>query len=155
MKTITISNSLYGALWSCAKEDDQSEEDILRRLLAADKARPNAKFFGEMVQLPASVSTQDGGKGYYDRRFGVYFPPGFEVFRTYKGKDFRAYVSDGKWQLEGHMVPLDTLSALSAKIGAQTENAWMGWRYKAKDGSQPFISELRDPSKIVPRGKSD
>ena len=145
MKTIEVSNALYGAIWSRATEDDRSEEDILRRLLQ-EADHP------VMVEPPGSSLFDE--PGFLDARFGVRFKQGFKIFRTYKGKDYSAVASGGRWHLEGDLRPHESLAALSAAIGAGTENAWFGWRYiNPATNKAEFISALRNPDLIQSRSK--
>lgn len=145
MKTIEISNALFGALWARATEDDKSEEDILRRLLSFPSP-------DQLVAMPGPSGLPDG---FIDGRSGVKFPQGFQVFRVYKGQRYSARASNGKWDLEGHAKPYDSLAALSVAIGAKTESAWSNWRYMAKDGMPHIISDLRDKSVIRERSKKE
>jgi hypothetical protein len=145
MRKIEITNGTYALVWALAIEQDQSEEDILRRVLAEAGVRRNA-LIGAAQEEHAHEPD-----GFVDQRFGVYFKPGFCVFRTYKGQNHRASVIKGKWYLDQDPTAYTSLSALSAAIGAHTENAWVGWRYIAEDGKQHLISDLRDPSIIRTR----
>jgi hypothetical protein len=147
MKTIEISNSLYGAIWSRATEDDKTEEDILTRLLGE-----TASAVPRTTKPSLNFSPREREQiGFIDKRFGIKFPQGLRIFRTYKGQDYRATASNGRWDLEGHMVAFDSLNALSAAVGAKTENAWFGWRYIGEDGLAHFVDELRQPKGVKPR----
>jgi hypothetical protein len=132
MKSISISNSLFAALWARATEDDSTEEDILRRLLSVPSPEPHRE--------PKS-SKQAGGL--LDTRSGVTFPEGFKVFRNYKGTRYEAVVQDGQWYLSGNDEPIKSLNALSAAIGATTESAWNGWRFE-RDGEVHPVNVLRE-----------
>jgi hypothetical protein len=59
---------------------------------------------------------------YRDPRYGR-FPEGFEISRTYLGKDYQAKATAGCWLLiqTGDLYP--SLNELSRAIGAKTENA--------------------------------
>jgi hypothetical protein len=144
VKTITVSNALYGAIWLRATEDDKSEEDILGRLLQSTERSPS-RITESIVESPRNQP------GFFDVRSGVRFPQGFRIYRTFKGEDYTATASDGQWSLSGHLTPYDSVAALSAAIGAPTENAWFGWRYDGKDGKPQFINELRSPDVIKRR----
>jgi len=133
---VQISNALYGAIWGKATEQDDSVEDILRRLLG----------------LPKGPS-ESPGIGFYDRRNSVRFAEGFKIFRNYKGIDHFAIAHSGRWYLDGKSRPYSSLAALSEEIGAKTENAWFGWRYEDEDGKVYFISNLRDPKLIRERAR--
>lgn len=141
MKTISISNAAYGRLWMAATEDEESEEDIILRLL--DMA-------GNLDAANTALSQRTEPVGFVDSRFGVRFPENFEIFRNYKGTDYRARASGGKWHLDGHNQLFESLSALSSAIGAQTENAWLGWKY-IDDGKIRAIANMRPPSSVKTR----
>lgn len=143
MKTISISNTLYGLLWAHSVESDKSEEDILRRLLTLHH---KSAAIQPTIQAP-----MESTPGFTDSRSGTVFPQGFKIFRTYKGKRYSATASQGKWDLEGHLIAYGSLSALSAAVGAKTENAWLGWKFE-RDGVARLINELRDPASIQQRG---
>lgn len=133
VRTIQLSDATYAALWAKWQEGDEGEEGVLRRLLGVKKAVPN--------QRPPN------GGGYRDARSGMHFPEGFEIFRTFKGKEYRAVVEEGLWFNKTLNRAASSLNQLSAKIGAPTENAWYGWYFKDGDKDR-LINELRDP-KIV------
>jgi len=132
MKSISISNSLFAAIWARATEDDSSEEDILRRLLSV----PSPETRKETGNSKHSA-------GLVDTRSGVTFPEGFKVFRNYKGTRYEAVVQDGQWYLNGNDEPVKSLNALSAAIGATTESAWKGWRFE-RDGEVHSVNVLRE-----------
>ncbi len=134
MRTIQVSEGTYAAIWSKWQEGDGSEEDIIRRYFL-----PGHKTSA----LPKELN----GKGFRDDRYGVEFPEGFEIFRTYKGREYRATVKDGLWYRADINRVVASLNALSAQIGARTENAWMGWHYKDGERTRP-IADLRDQSRV-------
>jgi hypothetical protein len=148
MKILSVSNALYGTIWSHATEQDKSEEDILWRLLQIH-AQPQPAPVPAKTFFPAEREQV----GYIDPRFGVRFPQGFKIFRTYKGSDYKATASNGRWDLEGHLTPFESLAALSAFIGAKTENAWMGWRFIDEAGEAHFVDDLRNPDAVKQRKK--
>jgi hypothetical protein len=152
MKTIQVSNPLYGAIWSRSVEGDKSEEDILRRLLGlpsmiSPSAAPLAAAPQPPPPPPPSSTPAESSKGFVDRRNNLLFPNGFRIFRNFKGQDHEARVVNGKWQLDGGD-SYDSINALSRAIGAETESAWHGWRYKKQDGTEPLINDLRKPELI-------
>jgi hypothetical protein len=55
---------------------------------------------------------------------------------------------NGQWHLDGFPAPYDSLAALSGAIGAKTENAWTGWRYRDQEGGEHFIDDLRAPGSV-------
>ena len=73
-----------------------------------------------------------------------YIKRGFEIFRTYKRKEYRATAQDGNW------LRLDTgdfyasLNQLNASITAGNENVWNGnWKFRGEDDTIKPISALR------------
>jgi hypothetical protein len=81
----------------------------------------------------------------------VKIPHGFEIYRTYKGKEYRAQAIQGFWFWNGTGYP--TLNELSSAIGISHENAWASWFYDEKGRRYP-VSNLREASKIIRRGRS-
>src|SRR4051812_31898886 len=138
MRHVQISTEVFAAIWKAQQEGEASEDAILRRLLNVSSTTKSRK-------------AGDGGVGYRDPRYGVEFPEGFEIFRTYLGKDCRAKAVAGSWLLmnTGDMYP--SLNELSRGIGAKTENAWLNWFYLDERGKRAHVSALRNNAKIVRR----
>jgi hypothetical protein len=139
VRTIQVTTDVFAAIWKDQISGEQTENDILARKfgLAAKRAPKTGK----------------GGQGFRDQRYGVEFAEGFEIFRTYLGKDYRAVATAGCWKLKetGDMYP--SLNELSRAIGAKTENAWVNWFYVDENGDRAQLSVLRDHNKIVRRKK--
>lgn len=134
MRTIQVSDPTYAALWAAWREGDDGEEGVIRRLLG--------------VETKTSSAASSSAKGYRDPRYGVEFPVGFEIFRTYKGRHFRAVVKEnGLFHNTTTNRTATSLNQLSGHIGAPTENAWLGWQYLDGDKTRP-IADLRDQSKV-------
>jgi len=133
MRAIQISDGTYAALWSKWRDGDDGEEGVIRRLLglSSDRAPPKAKT---------------GKVGYRDNRYGVEFPEGFGIFRTFKGQIRKAVAQDGGWMADNNRFA-SSLNMLSKHIGAPTENAWLGWQYRDGERVRP-IADLRDPAKV-------
>jgi hypothetical protein len=140
MRTIQISTEVFAAIWKARREGEPSEDAILTRLLKVETGR--------------ETSGQHRDIGYRDPRYGVEFPEGFEIFRSYLGKDRRARAVGGNWtELEtGKRYP--SLNELSRGIGAKTENAWINWFYLDERGNRSPVSVRRDASKIIRRKRS-
>ena len=139
MRSIQVSTDVFAAIWAARMEGEDTEEAILRRLLGV-KAVSKA-------QRDIVVTT-----GFVDPRFNVVIPPGFEIFRTYLGKDYSARAIGGLWILSETGVGYATLNELSNAIGASKENAWAAWFWM--DGKvRRAVSDLRDPARIVSRSK--
>ena len=133
-RTITVSTDVFAAIWAKRQEGEDSEDDILRRIFGIAKSEKDTE--------PRQALTGSGGC--LDRRNNVHFPQGFEIFRIYKRKDYRAIAQDGSWlRLDtGNLYP--TLNQLNASIAAGTENVWNGnWKFKDKDGMIHSIDTLR------------
>jgi hypothetical protein len=137
LRTLHISTDVFAAIWSARKDGEQTEDAILRRIL---KVAPGTK-----TERDLHVTV-----GFHDPRFGVKLEPGFEIFRTYLGKEYRAQAIQGFWVLSSTGMGYPSLNELSNAIGAKKENAWGAWFY-LENGKRKPISDLRDPSKIVHR----
>jgi hypothetical protein len=139
MRSIQVSTEVFAAIWKAQQDGEATENAILARLL---KVTPKA-----------SKSVKEG-VGFRDARYGVEFAGGFEIFRTYLGKEHRAKAVAGCWMLQetGDMYP--SLNELSRAIGAKTENAWVNWFYVDENGDRAPVSVLRDHSKIIRRKRA-
>lgn len=148
MKTISIPNSVYAAIWARATEDDETEADILRRVLGISQSPAHQGMRPPMASPPPTTTDKAiSRRDIVDGRSGVIFPEGFRIFRVYKGKPHEAVVREGHWHLDGSSEPIRSLNILSAAIGAKTENAWTGWRFE-RDGEIDLIDALRDRKSI-------
>jgi len=135
MRPIQVSTDVYAAIWAARKTGEDSEDEILRRklgLAASSKAPQPAP------SAPPKI-------GYSEPRFGVTVPEGFEIFRTYKGTEYRATATDGKWLLKNTGDTYATLNQLSAAIGG-IENAWHRWYFRDENGRRELVDKLRVPS---------
>lgn len=140
MRTIVISTDTFAAIWSHRGPGEETEEAILRRILGIESSAPDETH----------PSSQTRG-GFDDGRNGVHFPEGFEIFRTYKGKEYRAQATGGKWLLVNDGVRYRSLHKLSSAVVTGNENSWNNWKYRLPDGGEAFIRTLRDETKIVRR----
>lgn len=129
-KSIDVSTEIFARIWALRLPGEETEDDILRRLLPAR---------GESQLAEKSQARF----GFHDDRHGVSFEEGFEVFRTYRGKTFRARATGGVWKLEGRAAGLRSLNQLSRTIGAKTENAWQNWTYLNSQGLKRPLSDFR------------
>lgn len=136
MRAINVSTDVFASIWALRDPGEETEDVILRRVLATSgKAVPQA--------LAAEI-------GFHDPRFGVSFPSGFEIFRSYLGGSFRARAVSGRWTLpDGREA--NSLNELSRLIGAKTENAWANWFWLDEKGQRRAVSELRDPVRVPSR----
>lgn len=129
-RSIPVSMDLFAAIWRAQQPGEASEEEILRRILG--------------VSSTAAVSPSPPTKiGFSDPRFGIGLPEGFEIFRVYKGAEYRARAVDGKWLLTntGEMHP--SLNKLSRAVSGNVENAWNNWYYLDKNGKRQLVTSLR------------
>lgn len=136
----------FAAIWADRRTGENSEDAIIGRKFNVEAALPDA----DDAFSPAERRPSPSGIGYYDRRFGVPFAEGFEIFRHYKGTDYSAKATSGAWLFmnTGDLYP--SLNGLSKAIGAH-KDAWHGWRYRDEDGKVHPIADLRDESKITKR----
>lgn len=139
MRTIQVSLDVFAKIWALRAHGEDSEDAILRRILLGVAPTFNDK----------RRKAESGG--FVASRFGVRFPEGFEIFRNFKGRDFRARASGGRWQLIGDPRSFKSLSDLSKAVGAQIENVWMNWFFLDGANVRRPISILRDPKLISKR----
>jgi hypothetical protein len=132
MRSIQVSADLYAAIWKRQEPGEISEEEILRRVLGCTPS----KLQSGGAQMP------DATIGIFDRRNNVKFPAGFEVFRIYKGKQYRAHARGGLWYREDTGEAFPSLNQLSDSIGA-SEDAWQGWLYRDDTGHVSKVHSLR------------
>lgn len=133
-RTIPVSTDVFAAIWATRQEGEDTEDDILSRILGIAKSDKDS---------PPQRALQGIG-GCHDRRNNVHFAQGFEIFRTYKRRDYRAIAQDGNWlRLDtGNLYP--TLNQLNTSIAAGTENVWNGnWKFKDESGMIHSIDALR------------
>jgi hypothetical protein len=139
MRNIQVSLDVFQAIWSARKPGHDTEDAILRSVFKLPQAVPGAPERDIAVTV-----------GFHDPRYGVKLPVNFEIFRTYKGKEFRAQAIQGFWHWNGTGYP--TLNELNRAIGiAGPENAWKAWYYTEHNGRRRPLSDLRDQTTIVRR----
>jgi hypothetical protein len=136
MRSIPVSTDVYAAIWARRKPGQESEDEILRELLG-------------IISKPRSTGGEQPreGAGFYAANVNVRFPEGFEIFRNYRHRDYRAKATGGCWILEndGHSYP--SLHKLSWAVVQGHENSWNAWKYRRQDGSVGYINEMRDSGK--------
>lgn len=134
-RVITISTEVFAAIWAARKPGEESEEDVLRRVL---ELQPSGQA------VATSTSSADAPSGVHDARNGVHFPEGFEIFRTYKRREHSAHARSGAWVRSDNGERYVTLNQLNASIAAGNENVWNGnWKFRGPDGRAHSIAELR------------
>jgi len=146
MRSIQISTDVFARIWSLRAEDENSEDEILRRVLL----KPPDSGTSSSPIAPSGPTNQCAG--IYDRRFNVTFPEGFRIERTYLGRDYYAVVQNGSWVIEGVGSGYTRLNELSSAIGTKTENAWANWFFRDQTGLRKSVSDLRDPATIARKG---
>jgi hypothetical protein len=133
MRSLTVSTDVYASIWAARQPGEDSEDSVLRRLLK--------------VPPPPTKSTNGRSPsdkiGFRDPRFGIELPEGFEIFRTYRGTEYRAKATGGKWQLLSTGSSYPSLNQLSRAIGTSVENAWQNWYYTGTDGKRQLVTNLR------------
>lgn len=132
MRTITVSTDVYAAIWATRLPGEDEEDAILRRVFSISAPKTDT--------MPAGVPAKIGFK---DPRFGIELPEGFEIFRTYKGVDYRAKATDGKWMLMTTGTLYPSLNQLSKAVSGNVENAWQNWYYQGDDGKRHLVTALR------------
>jgi hypothetical protein len=137
MRAIQVSLDVFQSIWSARKLGQDSEDAILRGVFKLPEA-------SRQPERDLSITV-----GFHDPRYGLKLEPDFEIFRTYKGKEYRARAIQGFWNFNGTGYP--TLNELNKAIGiAGPENAWKAWYYMDGKRRRP-LSNLRDQSTIVRR----
>ncbi|MEO0946221.1 MAG: hypothetical protein AAFY06_15555, partial [Pseudomonadota bacterium] len=139
-RDISISTEVFASIWSLRNVGEESEDEILKRILKAYCSEEHG-----------TLNTKKQVSGLTDMRNGVTFPEGFEVFRTYKKRLYRARIVNGQWQVFGLDGRFSTLNEISKAIGTSVENAWMNWLFENEEGKRMTVSELREPTSIQRR----
>lgn len=132
-RTISIDTDVYAAIWAARVAGEQSENDVLRRLLLGGE-------IGAVRGASAGPAV-----GFHDARHDVSFPAGMEIVRDYKGKRYSAVARDGHWVRVDNGVAYRSLNRLNASIVAGAESVWNGkWSYLDADGRPRSIATLRE-----------
>jgi hypothetical protein len=129
MRSISVETDTYAAIWADRRPGEETEDAIIRRKFGV-KASP------VKAQAPVEI-------GFSDYRYGVELPTGFEIFRTYKGKEYRAKAVNGQWLLMSTGAMYPTLNQLSRAVSGNVENAWINWYFRNATGQRRLVSELR------------
>ena len=145
MRAIQVSTEVFAEIWKRHQPGDLDEDQILRRLLDLGD-RPAIEEPGRPVS-PASPTAL----GYEDVRYAVKLPEGFEIFRTYKGREYRARATGGRWLLLTTNETFPSLNKLSWAVVNNHENTWHNWKFKTDTGGENFIHALRDSSTVTSR----
>lgn len=138
MKQISISTDVFAKIWSLREDGEESEDEVLRRVLST-------------IAAAQTVKSKNETDGFLDKRSGVVFSEGFEIFRTYKGVQYRALANKGTWKLLNNGSLHKSLNALNQAIVNGSENVWASWSYASTDGGTQRIGSLRSAEKISHR----
>lgn len=133
MRTLNVSTEVFAKIWASRQPGEESEDAILRRILGCAPARDQASQLKE-------PNLHDG---FYAAKVGVHFVEGFEIFRTYKGKSYKARATGGHWLLLNDNSTHTSLHKLSWAVVQRQENSWLTWRYRRQTGGDAAIDELR------------
>jgi len=136
-RTIEISTDVFAAIWAARQKDENTEDEILQRLLSLNQ-NPTPGELGPTAQLTNAIN------GYFDSRNDVHFPEGFTIFRMYKGEIFTAIATRGEWMLAGTNFRFRSLNKLNEHIVNGSENIWNGnWTYVDTDQKSYSIDRIR------------
>lgn len=141
MRQITVSTEVFAEIWRRHKPGQDAEDDILRAELKLPARKKESQ----------SVSADEGG--FTDHKFNVTVSKGFEIFRIYKGREYRALASGGKWVLSSNNISYLSLNKLSRAVTNGPENAWVNWKFRDKSGTEKLIDTLRSSDKVASRGE--
>ena len=130
MRPINVTTDVYAAIWAARRPGEDSESAILTRIL------------GVPAESRVAPRPQSASAGWSDPRFDVSLPDAFEIFRVYKGTEYRAKASGGRWVLSDGR-GFASLNQLSRATSGNTENAWRNWYFMGKDGKRHLVEGLR------------
>ena len=133
MRTVQLSTEVFAAIWAKRKPGQENEDQILRGVFGLESAGAGSE----------NENASAGARGYLDDQGRVVMPEGFEIFRTYKGREYRAKVTGGKLVLLSTKEVYPSLNKLSWAVVDRNENAWRSWKYLASDGTEKIIDKLR------------
>jgi hypothetical protein len=132
---LSVSTEVFAAIWGKRQPGEETEDAILRRILECGPAPADE---------PSPVPMATASLGVRDERNGVDFVEGFEIFRNYKQREYRARAQAGAWARLDNGQRYPTINQLNSSIAAGVENVWNGnWKYRARDGAVKSIAELR------------
>lgn len=136
MRQIEVSVEVFAAIWAARNDGENSENDVLRRILGLPATAP-----------ASTLPSHQEETGFRDARFRVELPEGFEIYRVYKGREIRARASKGKLELIGSGLLFPSFNQLSRAATGNIENAWKNWFFIGRDGKRHPIEGLRSDSK--------
>jgi hypothetical protein len=128
-RMIEVETDVYAAIWADRKPGEDTEDQILARKYGVQRSK-------------LVVATSDR-VGWADPRHKVELKEGQQIFRTYKGKEYRATATDGYLVRTDNGVKFNSLNQLSRSIHDNVENAWNNWYVALRDGQRQLITGLR------------
>jgi len=135
-KQIEVETDVFAGIWARHQQGEQDENAILRRIL-------------QIPAIPAPAkSSSSKTVGITDSRFDIKLPEGFEVFRVYKGVEYRAKAINDGWLLASNGKTYPSINQLSKAVSGNIENAWRNWYFMGSDGKRHLVEKLRND--IVP-----
>ncbi|MCW2225719.1 hypothetical protein M2232_009251 [Bradyrhizobium japonicum] len=129
-RTIEVETDVYAAIWADRKPGEDTEDEILARKYGVQRLKVKPVALSDRV-------------GWADPRHGVELKEGQQIFRTYKGREYRATATDGYLVRTDNNVKYNSLNQLSRSIHDNVENAWNNWYVALKDGQRQLITGLR------------
>lgn len=145
MRSVPTSTAVFAKIWALRQEGEETEDAVLRRILGLPKAPTESRDQG--------FEGQPAADGFHDPKFGVHFPEGLEIFRNYKGTDFRARATRGRLLLLNNNQHYPSLHKLSRAVVHGHENSWLNWKFEDRPGKYALIDKLRDQSKVAARAQ--
>ncbi len=144
MREILVSTAVFAGIWANRLDGEDSEDEILQRLLNSNSTAPISGVKSNIVEKKALE-----GDGVYDRRNGVHFPEGTQIFRIYKGKRYVATAQSGQWVRQDSQETFPSLNQLNVSISAGSENVWNGtWKF-VKNNKEQSIDVFRKQQRSV------
>ena len=138
MREINVSTAVFAAIWANRKGKEESEDEILQRLLLSQNV---LSMVADNIKIGENSSNI--ADGVHDHRNGVHFPEGMQIFRVYKGRKYSAVAQSGQWLRKDTQQKFSTLNQLNSSIAAGVENVWNGnWRF-IEEGAPQSINLLR------------
>ncbi len=127
------SKNLHRSLYKKIKKHQEEKRKKIFEERAGGKKKKAAK---------KKTKTRAVSKKVY-RPLKGFFPTGKMIYRKYKGKDYKAWISgNGKIKYKGKWY--DSPSDVGSVVrGGKSTNGWRFWKYKNKSGELVYLSELR------------
>ena len=132
MRMIQVSTDLYAKIWSCREAGEESENQILRRLL-------DIEVMTSVEAAPSEKKSEGSAVGYRDNRNDVTFEEGFMIHRPYKGRNYSAIATGGRWLRNDNGKSYRSLNQLNQSIAGGQANVWHnGWHFTENGRDRPL-----------------